>query len=190
MDCSPLDSSVHGIFQERILERFAISFSRGSSQPRDRTRVFCTASRFFTSLTGQPYQWQQPICRENFQPAENIQTTIRTYLYLWDFGNWIKSIAKEKGIRQAILTLVLSLDFYQDCFPIPSQTYPETKLPAELLWAADAVYLRDHVTQTLEREAHRPLSTDIETNTSSSSPWLPPRRSCEYPQPMVLRCQC
>ena len=117
MDCSPLDSSVHGIFQERILERFAISFSRGSSQPRDRTRVSCTASRFFTSLTGQPYQWQQPICRENFQPAENIQTTIRTYLYLWDFGNWIKSIAKEKGIRQAILTLVLSLDFYQDCFP-------------------------------------------------------------------------
>ena len=34
-------SSVHGIFQARILERVAISFSRGSSWPRDRTRVSC-----------------------------------------------------------------------------------------------------------------------------------------------------
>ena len=48
MDCSPPGSSVHEIFQTRILEWVAISFSRGSSQPRDRTRVSCTAGRFFT----------------------------------------------------------------------------------------------------------------------------------------------
>ena len=35
MDCSPPGSSVHGIFQARILEWVATSFSRGSSQPRD-----------------------------------------------------------------------------------------------------------------------------------------------------------
>ena len=35
MDCSPPGSSVHGIFQARILKWVAISFSRGSSQPRD-----------------------------------------------------------------------------------------------------------------------------------------------------------
>ena len=35
MDCSPQDSTVHGISQARILEWVAISFSRGSSQPRD-----------------------------------------------------------------------------------------------------------------------------------------------------------
>ena len=35
MDCCPLGSSVHGIFQARILERVAISSSRGSSPPRD-----------------------------------------------------------------------------------------------------------------------------------------------------------
>ena len=34
-DCSPPGSSVHGIFQERVLEWVAISFSRGSSQTRD-----------------------------------------------------------------------------------------------------------------------------------------------------------
>ena len=35
MDCNPPGSSVHGIFQARVLEWIAISFSRGSSQPRD-----------------------------------------------------------------------------------------------------------------------------------------------------------
>ena len=39
MDCSPASSSVHGILQARILEWVAIPFSRGSSQPRDQTRV-------------------------------------------------------------------------------------------------------------------------------------------------------
>ena len=36
-DCSPPGSSVHGILQARILEWVAISSSRGSFQPRDRT---------------------------------------------------------------------------------------------------------------------------------------------------------
>ena len=48
MDCSPRGSSVHGILQARILEWIAISPSRGSSQPRDRTGISCTAGRFFT----------------------------------------------------------------------------------------------------------------------------------------------
>ena len=49
MDCSLPSSSVHGILQERILECVAISFSRGSSQFRDWTRVSCIAGRFFTT---------------------------------------------------------------------------------------------------------------------------------------------
>ena len=49
MDCSPPGFSVHVILQARILEWVAISFSRGSSQPRDRTWVSCTAGRFFTT---------------------------------------------------------------------------------------------------------------------------------------------
>ena len=42
-------SSVLGISQERILEWVAISFSRGSSWPRDWTWVFCITGRFFTT---------------------------------------------------------------------------------------------------------------------------------------------
>ena len=49
MDCSPPGSSVRGIFQARILEQVAISSSRGSSFPRDRTLIACIAGRFFTS---------------------------------------------------------------------------------------------------------------------------------------------
>ena len=48
MDGSLPGSAIHGIFQARILEWAAVSFSRGSSQPRDRTRVFCIADRHFT----------------------------------------------------------------------------------------------------------------------------------------------
>ena len=48
MDCSPPSSSVCGILQARILEWVAISFSKGSSQPRDQTWVSHIAGRCFT----------------------------------------------------------------------------------------------------------------------------------------------
>ena len=40
-DCCPPSSSDHGIFQARRLEWVAISCSRGSSGPKDGTRVSC-----------------------------------------------------------------------------------------------------------------------------------------------------
>ena len=45
---NPMDYTVHGILQARILKWVAFSF-RGSSQPRDRTQVSRTVGRFFTS---------------------------------------------------------------------------------------------------------------------------------------------
>ena len=48
MDCGLPGSSVYGIFQARVLEWIAISFSRGSSWPRDRTWVSCIVGRCFT----------------------------------------------------------------------------------------------------------------------------------------------
>ena len=69
MDCSPPGSSVHGILQARILEWVAISFSRGSSQPRDRTQVSRIAGRCFNlwatiyqCLHGFPYK---PVSKES-----------------------------------------------------------------------------------------------------------------------------
>ena len=45
MDCDPPGSSVQGISQTRMLEKIAISFSRGPSRPRDQTCVSCTGRK-------------------------------------------------------------------------------------------------------------------------------------------------
>ena len=53
-DCSPPGSSLHGILQARILEQVAVSYSRASLLPRDRTWVSCISSiagGFFTTST-------------------------------------------------------------------------------------------------------------------------------------------
>ena len=47
--CDPMDYTVHGIFQDKILEWVAFPFSRGSSQPRDQTQVSHIAGRLVTS---------------------------------------------------------------------------------------------------------------------------------------------
>ena len=69
MDFSLPGSSVHEILQARILEWVAISYSRGSSQPRDRTQVSHIAGRLFTvtrikcgESNGTPLQYS---CLEN-----------------------------------------------------------------------------------------------------------------------------
>ena len=52
MECKPLDSSVHGVVPARILEWDVISFSRGSSRPRDQSRgscISCIVGKFFTA---------------------------------------------------------------------------------------------------------------------------------------------
>ena len=56
MDCSPPGSSIHRIFQARVLEWGAISFSRGSSQSRDQTRVSRIVGRCFCSLNHQGFR--------------------------------------------------------------------------------------------------------------------------------------
>ena len=66
--CDPMNyslpgSSVHGIFQARILQWVAISYSGWFSQPRNRTQVSCLADGFFTPEPRLPRwcQWQK-IC--------------------------------------------------------------------------------------------------------------------------------
>ena len=58
MDCSMPGSSVHGIFQARILESVAISYSRGFSRPRDRTHVSSIGTRVPGGASG-----REPTCQ-------------------------------------------------------------------------------------------------------------------------------
>ena len=58
VDCSLPSSSVHEISQARILEWVAISFSRGFSWLRDRTRISCITGGFFTpEPPGKPWTY-------------------------------------------------------------------------------------------------------------------------------------
>ena len=65
MDCSLWGSSIHGIFQTRVLEWVAMSFSRGSSPPKDRTPVSHIASRCFYHLSHQG--WKGVTIRTNWK---------------------------------------------------------------------------------------------------------------------------
>ena len=65
VDCSLPGSSVHGILQARLLEWVAISFSRGSSWPRDWTYVSRIAGRRFNLwATREAQQFQEVIHKE------------------------------------------------------------------------------------------------------------------------------
>ena len=81
MDCSLPGSSVHGIFQARILEWIATSFSRGSSQPRDWTQVSHTAGRLFTVWATRkaiPAIWPNNSPRNLPKRNENLDSHTKT----------------------------------------------------------------------------------------------------------------
>ena len=62
--CDPTDYTVHRIFQARILEWIAFPFSRGSSQPRDRTQVSRIAGGLFTSwATREALSWRRLVTK-------------------------------------------------------------------------------------------------------------------------------
>ena len=71
MDCSLPGSSIHGIFQVSVLEWVAISFSKGSSQPRDLTQVSCIANRCFTIWATSSVQFSHSVMSDSLWPHES-----------------------------------------------------------------------------------------------------------------------
>ena len=111
MDCSPSGSSVHGISQARILEWVGISFSRGISQPMDRTAFpagkadslslnhlgnpykYCTYSisclSKATYLVSQTRQLREPIFKYSLEPKTLKSSNV---VFTANWPNWrIKS---------------------------------------------------------------------------------------------------
>ena len=100
MNCSPPGFSVHGIIQARILEWVVISFSRGSSQPRDRTHVSCIAGRFFTTLSYQS-GWKPLAIGQAPGPLLNV---LHVFIHLLlpqpdDVGTIITPISQMRKLR-------------------------------------------------------------------------------------------
>ena len=78
--CSLPGSSAHGIFQARVLEWIAISFFRGSSQPRDQTWVSCTPGICFTIWATREAQEKQK--GKNKKKSAIISAFWGTYLWI------------------------------------------------------------------------------------------------------------
>ena len=97
--CDPMDYTVHGILQTRILEWVAFPFLRGSSQPSYQTLVSRIAGRFFTSWATREAQlkgWQVTfILQRNSWTSE--KKTKRWVWWKWEKktwnGGWQKSMS-------------------------------------------------------------------------------------------------
>ena len=78
-NCNPPSSSVLGIFQARILKWVAISYSRGSSWPRDQTHISCTSCRLGWQVgsiplasPGRPCHWVRPKIKKKKKKRTNL----------------------------------------------------------------------------------------------------------------------
>ena len=74
--CEPMDYTVHGIPQARILEWVAFPFSTGSSQPRSQIGTSCTAGGFFTN-------WATREARKRLVQFSSVQSLSRVWLWLF-----------------------------------------------------------------------------------------------------------
>ena len=72
VDCSPQDSSVHGISRARILQWVTISILKGSSQPRDQTCVSCFTGGSFHHWVTWETQGEQGEIRPIISTARHI----------------------------------------------------------------------------------------------------------------------
>ena len=75
MDCSLPGSSIHGIFQARILEWVSISFSRRSSRPRDWTQVSRIVCRRFTDWATREVLRSQVYAKTTVLPLASLPVT-------------------------------------------------------------------------------------------------------------------
>ena len=88
MDCSPPGSSVHEILQARVLEWVAISYSRGSSQPRDQTQVSCIAGRFFTIWATRKPEGEYWLVKANHANLSPLMVTGLQINRWYNTGQW------------------------------------------------------------------------------------------------------
>ena len=105
-DCRLPGSSVCEISQARILEWGAISFSRGSSRPRDWTRVSCSGRRFFTTEPpGKPHNGiSRGSTRKTVESwSKTMGKQVTAELLLWAIRAWSpKRLQEEKTSSNSI----------------------------------------------------------------------------------------
>ena len=122
MDCSLPGPSVHGIFQARVLEWVAISFSRGSSQHRDRTRVSHIAGRCFTI-------WATREAQRTFRAEETVCAKTGRCDVLNIVQVWGKAEVVSRASRTRHKDLGSWAATYADRYPHRRQSGPKGPCP-------------------------------------------------------------
>ena len=130
IDCSPPGSSLHGILQARVLEWVAISFSRGSSWPRDRTqlsripgrRFNLWATKLYDSIYVKLWRRQNDRDRSKFSPSN------------WGLGEWYATKRQHEAVFRLmelfhIMTVVVDIHEYMNV-----SKKPWSKPPSTLSW--------------------------------------------------------
>ena len=126
IDCSVPASSLHGIFQARILECVAISFSRGSSWPRDQTQVSLIAGRLFIIWDSREVP---KLCLFNVYNQMSLKTTLpwMTFTTIYSrnvncFSGYLRAawisfwIAFTTGIPVCLVLLTIHCSFFWNDF--------------------------------------------------------------------------
>ena len=153
LDCSPQGSSVHGIFQARLLEQVATSYSRGASQPREWTRISCVSyiGRWllccWASWEVKQHQWRSN-CLIGFLWCDVVDHTLKVtqgrcvtdlITTVGDCG-WDQQGALWGSTRNALpycpfLKVGLLRHTSTDSHPSLREDYPEgVNFPCPLLW--------------------------------------------------------
>ena len=90
--CDPIEHTVHGILQARILEWVAFPFSRGSFQPRDQTQVSHMAGGFLpTELSGNQSR--------NHLNAHQLMNRYSICAQMDEHGYKMNTIQPQKGMK-------------------------------------------------------------------------------------------
>ena len=108
-----MNYTIHRIFQARILESVAFPFSRGSSQPRDRTQVSCIAGRFLTNWAIRESQFPRKVVPKNILPIGQLHSSpmlvrshliscIRGFSIMWTKNFQISKLGLEKEEKPEI----------------------------------------------------------------------------------------
>ena len=132
--CNPMDYTVHGILQARILEWVAVPFSKGSSQPRDRTRVSHIADGFFASWATR----EAHVCVYVYSKISTRECWMSEWI------NWINQLTNGQSFRHNLEDGTC----LTDCLSTP--------LGSNLLEGRDLVWFAHHWEPRVQSEISRP----------------------------------
>ena len=168
MDCSPPDSSVHGISHAWIVEWIAIPFSRGSSRPRDQTQVFCIGRQILYHWVQQALIYSYQVIKGKYIPIER-----RGGRVIIGGGGEVQTIGCKIGYKDVCITWRKEPILCNNCnqsvaFKNCIKIFNKNKKLKRNIYNIDlqSIYIPSYI------------KTEIVYILFSSQPWNIPGRSC------------